>query len=98
MYPQDVKEFTASRLVAAIAKALATGAPLDLKPLYDELELRPSTLAAWHAAAAAVHTLLASEASPPISQQPEIAAPNGHSKKALSARAQRDANPRPRKA
>lgn len=70
MYPQDIKEFTASRLVAHIAKALNTGAPLELRPLYEELELHPSGIAAYHAAAAAVHVLLAHTAGQAMAEDP----------------------------
>lgn len=94
MYPTDVKEFTASRLVAAIAQALATGAALELRPLYEELDLAPTTIASYHAAAAAVHVLLAEHAGRSLAAapRPQLAAPravaNGQpAKKANGARA-----------
>lgn len=90
MYPTDVKEFAASRLVASLAKALHSGETLDLKAIYDELELQPTTLASYHAAAAAVHVLLAHDLGATHDdvghERPAFAlAGNGHSKKALAA-------------
>jgi len=62
MYPTDVREFTTQRLVAQIAQALRNETVLELGQLYDELNFKPSTTASYHAAAAAVHVLLAHEA------------------------------------
>lgn len=75
MYPTDAKELAAARLVATIAGALASGAPVDLRPLYDQLELQPSTVAAWHAATAAVRLLLDHQRTPALNVIRHIAPP-----------------------
>jgi len=82
MYPTDVREFTTQRLVAQIAQALRNETVLELGPLFDELNLKPTTTGSYHAAAAAVHVLLAHEAGQGVagdSPSPRhlVAAPNG---------------------
>lgn len=99
MYPTDLREMAAARLVACVAETLhGESGTAELGALYDQLDLQPTTTASYHAAAAAVHVLLAHEAGTQVADDarrdllppPMAIAQNPLGRRARGRRLQRD--------
>lgn len=83
----DRRTIAVSKLVEAVAGLLSYQGLMDLTTLFDGADLQPTTNAAHHAAAAAVHVLLAHDAGTMVAsdEAEQVAASNGHAKKAPGA-------------